>query len=706
MNIKGLTFYCAMLFCLLVSAASFAQRGILVKAGDVVQIVLPGESSLDRTFEVNRSGQLILPEVGPVMVSGFSEEQLEKQIQRKLSSAYRDLSGLRVILAEQRIRVSVRGFVKVPGEVVLSQGSGVQMAIQAAGGLRSGAQLDRIQLRRESMPDPLVFNYKSYLDSGDVSLLPTLQSLDVLFVPASPKIGNVAVDFDPKSLNDKGDAAENRSAVKVFGEVYNPGSFSFKANASLVDMLMRAGGVTRYASVEQIRVIVDSRPQTFDLKAYLDSGDASLLPELQAGTTIFVPKQEEEIKSGANTVYVMGEVFKPGAYEGNQSAGFLDILANSGGPTRFAETRQIRIIRQSGGVEPFDLLAFTEGLITSMPDIGPGDAIFVPEKTDLNEKSWTKVSPNRAVKVMGEVNQPGRFEWSDEMSLMDLLAHAGGPKPSADTAAIRILYQMGGQQTKSVLFNLDAYISGESAGNMLPPIVAGTTIMVPQLPDDPSDNKSQWVRQRSEDSIYVFGQVVAPGRYRFDPRMHFLDILAAADGPAANADLRNLRISHRDGGHARVSQLDLALYFETGDESLLPKVVPGDSIYIPEKDRDWLSESKETTVRVLGAVRKPGRYRFNDDMTLLDLLAEAGGLENNGYPEKITVVNLSCCKDKAQSFDLLEFAQTGDFALLPVLRSGDTVYVPMREDSNWAKARQGLEDVFRVVTITAVLGIL
>ncbi|RKF18899.1 sugar ABC transporter substrate-binding protein [Alginatibacterium sediminis] len=695
-----------MLFCLLVSAASFAQRGILVKAGDVVQIVLPGESSLDRTFEVNRSGQLILPEVGPVMVSGFSEEQLEKQIQRKLSSAYRDLSGLRVILAEQRIRVSVRGFVKVPGEVVLSQGSGVQMAIQAAGGLRSGAQLDRIQLRRESMPDPLVFNYKSYLDSGDVSLLPTLQSLDVLFVPASPKIGNVAVDFDPKSLNDKGDAAENRSAVKVFGEVYNPGSFSFKANASLVDMLMRAGGVTRYASVEQIRVIVDSRPQTFDLKAYLDSGDASLLPELQAGTTIFVPKQEEEIKSGANTVYVMGEVFKPGAYEGNQSAGFLDILANSGGPTRFAETRQIRIIRQSGGVEPFDLLAFTEGLITSMPDIGPGDAIFVPEKTDLNEKSWTKVSPNRAVKVMGEVNQPGRFEWSDEMSLMDLLAHAGGPKPSADTAAIRILYQMGGQQTKSVLFNLDAYISGESAGNMLPPIVAGTTIMVPQLPDDPSDNKSQWVRQRSEDSIYVFGQVVAPGRYRFDPRMHFLDILAAADGPAANADLRNLRISHRDGGHARVSQLDLALYFETGDESLLPKVVPGDSIYIPEKDRDWLSESKETTVRVLGAVRKPGRYRFNDDMTLLDLLAEAGGLENNGYPEKITVVNLSCCKDKAQSFDLLEFAQTGDFALLPVLRSGDTVYVPMREDSNWAKARQGLEDVFRVVTITAVLGIL
>ncbi|MCM2679545.1 SLBB domain-containing protein [Echinimonas agarilytica] len=685
-----------------VSSASESTHPVAVQAGDLVRIILPGESTLDRAFEVDRQGRLLLPEVGTVEVAGLTEPQMQDRVAQRLGQAFRDLSGLKVMIQERRIRINVLGFVEQPGEIVLPAGASVQMALREAGGLRSGAQINRMQLRRAG--ERSVFDYKAYLDSGDMEKLPSLNSLDTLFVPASPKIGNVAVKFDPKALNDKGDAAEDRTAVKVFGEVYNPGSFSFKENATLVDMLMRAGGVTRYASVEQIRVIINSKPQVFNLTRYLDSGDASTLPVLKAGTTIFVPKQQEEIKSGANTVYVMGEVFKPGAYEGNKNAGFLDVLANAGGPTRFAETRQIRVIRRDGRVERFDLLSFTEGMGATTPELMAGDAIFVPEKTDLNEKSWTKVAPDRAVKVIGEVNRPGRFEWSDEMSLMDLLAHAGGPKPNADTAKIRIVLPASNGATDTRIFDLNDFLNGHLSQQDLPRITAGTVVMVPDLPDDPSDNKSQWVRQASDDSIYLFGQVGAPGRYRFDPKLHFLDILAAADGPTRNADISNVRISHRNGTTAKVTKLDLAMYFETGDESLLPHVRPGDSIYVPEKDRNWLAETKDTTIRVLGAVNKPGRYRFNDDMTLLDLLAEAGGLNNDGYPEKITVVNLSCCRDQARTFDLNEFSKTGNFSMLPVLRAGDTVYVPSEKDSDWSKARQGLEDVFRVLTVSALLG--
>ncbi len=163
------------------------------------------------------------------------------------------------------------------------------------------------------------------------------------------------------------------------------------------------------------------------VKRYLDTGDQSLLPEILPGATIFVPKQEEEIKAGANVVYVMGEVAHPGAYEGKKGASFMDILANAGGPTRFAESRQIRVIKADGGVINFDLTAHTEGLSNQrVPAVGPGDAIFVPEKTDMNEKSWLKVAPSRAVAVMGEVVRPGRIEWSDEMDLIDLIAHVGG----------------------------------------------------------------------------------------------------------------------------------------------------------------------------------------------------------------------------------------------------------------------------------------
>ena len=128
----------------------------------------------------------------------------------------------------------------------------------------------------------------------------------------------------------------------------------------------------------------------------------------------------------------------------------------------------------------------------------------------------------------------------------------------------------------------------------------------------------------------------------------------------------------------------------------------GDTIYIPEKNRLWLDQTKESTVRVLGAVNKPGRYRFDDTMTLLDLLAEAGGTNSDAYIENITVVNVSCCRDQARSFDLSDFSRNARFADLPVLRAGDTVYIPFRSESGYEKFRKGLTDVIQAVALGAL----
>ncbi len=676
-----------------------------VQVGDLIKISLPGETSLDMPFNVNRQGRILLPEVGVIPVKGMTESEMEKAVTSRLHHVFRDLIHLQVYVHKKQILVSVQGYVNQPGEFTLPANGSIQMVLHAAGGLRAGAQLDRIQLVRDS--NTQTFNYKQYLDSGDYSKLPKLESLDTLFVPASPMTGNVEVDFDPSKIADAGDAAEDSKAIKVFGEVNSPGSFSYKKSMNIIDLLMRAGGVTRYAGVEQIRVITEGEPVLFNLKLYLDSGDIKLLPPMVVGATIFIPRQEEQIKSGANIVYVMGEVAKPGAYEGKEDATFMDILANAGGPTRFAESRQIRIIKANGDIKRFDLAGYTEGTVLGKPPvITSGDAIFIPEKTDMNEKSWLKVAPDRAVRVIGEVIRPGRIEWSDEMTLLDLLAHVGGPSSTADTSNIEIIVVQENGTTKNQVFNLDNFIKKGSDDRELPVIRAGATIRIHDLPQDPSDNKSQWVRQASEKSIYIFGQVGAPGRYMFTDAMHFLDILSAADGPTGDADIHNIRISHRNGKHARVSKLNLALYFETGDESLLPEVKMGDTIFVPEKNRLWLDQSKESTVRVLGAINKPGRYRFDDTMTILDLLAEAGGPSVDAYVEKITVVNLSCCRDQARTFDLVEFSQSAAIGDLPVLRAGDTVYVPNREDSTMEKVRAGLNDVFQATALAVLLGLI
>lgn len=677
--------------------------GARLNVGDVLQVTLPGEEAFAQPFQIDREGRVMLPEVGPVDVAGLTLPEARERVRGALGQSFRDLSRFNLTLRERRLLLSVFGFVRNPGPVELPAGANVQQAIVAAGGLTQGAQLDRVQLRRGDQV--ITFDYKRFLDTGRRDILPVLRPLDEIFVPASPLTGNVQIDFDSRTLAAAGDAAEDRSAVRVFGEVQSAGSFAWRQGMTVMDAIIRAGGVTRFAGTEQVRIITNGEPRSFNLKTFLDTGNPAMNPPIAAGTTIFVPAQSDEVRQGPRVVYVMGEVARPGAFETRAGTGFFDVLANAGGPTRFAETRQIRIIRADGRrVDPFDLGAFLERGGGTPPNVAPGDAIFVPEKTQGPEQaSWLRTPPSRAVRVLGAVRAPGRFEWSNEMSLLDLLAQAGGPSERADLSNVQIVE---GDNGPSRRFDLRRFLAQGGRASALPPIRAGFTVNVPELPVSPNDQRSTWITQPADRSIYIMGSVGRPGRYAFEPQLSFLDILAAAEGPTNQADLLNIRVSHRGEARDRVSRVNLAAYFESGDETLLPRVRPGDVIFVPDRNRNWLEQPSGNMVRVLGAVNRPGRYQFNDSMNLLDLLAEAGGPTRDAWQERIVVVNLSCCADQARSFDLPAFARSGDITRIPVVRAGDTVYVPSTAQSNWRMFFDTLRDIVSVLSIVALIGAL
>ncbi len=666
-----------------------------VQVGNKLFLYIPGEVDFDKTFEVDNKGQINLPEVGQFVVANKTISQVELELTPVLGGLFVAMDDFYVEIRSRDIFINVMGYVNTPSQVSIPANGNIQMVISKADGLRPGAQLDRLQIRRgEEIID---FDYKAYLDSGNISLLPALKSQDTVFVPVSPLLGNVQIDFDAQTLSATGDANDG-NAVTILGEVHNPGSFSYKEEMTILDALMRAEGVTRYADVTKIRVIVDKSPVIFDLKAYLDKPSGSTMQLLQPGSTVYVPIMVDDVNTTSRTVYIMGEVQKPGAYEAADSTNFLDILANAGGPTRFAETRHIKILTPEGESILFDLQGYSEGTVTSkVPDLNPGDVIFVPEKTDVNEKSWLKIPTKRAIKIIGAITSPGRYEWSDEMDFTDLLAHAGGPTKGANINDIKILRN--GDVTQR--FDLEKYTitDGETP---LPNLVAGDTVIVEELPVDPADNKSQWIRQESSKSIYIMGQVGSPGRYSFNENMHFIDILAAADGPTGTADIRNIRVTHRNGNR-KVSKLDLAMYFETGDETLFPNVLPGDTIFVPEKNKDWLRTPKERVVRIMGAVQKPGRYNFDDTMSILDVLAEAGGPSNSALIDKIVVVNHSCCKEQSRVFDLEAFIKSPNSANIPVLRAGDTLYVPDKGQDLLSQFKENFLDVITILALVVGL---
>lgn len=667
-----------------------------VQVGNKLFLYIPGEVDFDKTFEVDNKGQINLPEVGQFVVANKTISQVELELTPVLGGLFVAMDDFYIEIRSRDIFINVMGYVNTPSQVSIPADGNIQMVISKADGLRPGAQLDRLQIRRGE--EIIEFDYKAYLDSGNISLLPALKSQDTVFVPVSPLLGNVQIDFDAQTLSATGDANDG-NAVTILGEVHNPGSFSYKEEMTILDALMRAEGVTRYADVTKIRVIVDKSPVIFDLKAYLDKPSGSTMQLLQPGSTVYVPIMVDDVNTTSRTVYIMGEVQKPGAYEAPDSTNFLDILANAGGPTRFAETRHIKILTPEGESILFDLQGYSEGMVTTkVPDLNPGDVIFVPEKTDVNEKSWLKIPTKRAIKIIGAITSPGRYEWSDEMDFTDLLAHAGGPTKGANINDIKILRN--GDVTQR--FDLEKYTitDGETP---LPNLVAGDTVIVEELPVDPADNKSQWIRQESSKSIYIMGQVGSPGRYSFNENMHFIDILAAADGPTGTADIRNIRVTHRNGNRAKVSKLDLAMYFETGDETLFPNVLPGDTIFVPEKNKDWLRTPKERVVRIMGAVQKPGRYNFDDTMSILDVLAEAGGPSNSALIDKIVVVNHSCCKEQSRVFDLEAFIKSPNSANIPVLRAGDTLYVPDKGQDLLSQFKENFLDVITILALVVGL---
>ena len=678
------------------NAYSVTKVDETVQVGNKLFLYIPGEVDFDKTFEVDNKGQINLPEVGQFVVANKTISQVELELTPVLGGLFVAMDDFYVEIRSRDIFINVMGYVNTPSQVSIPADGNIQMVISKADGLRPGAQLDRLQIRRGE--EIIEFDYKAYLDSGNISLLPALKSQDTVFVPVSPLLGNVQIDFDAQTLSATGDANDG-NAVTILGEVHNPGSFSYKEEMTILDALMRAEGVTRYADVTKIRVIVDKSPVIFDLKAYLDKPSGSTMQLLQPGSTVYVPIMVDDVNTTSRTVYIMGEVQKPGAYEAADSTNFLDILANAGGPTRFAETRHIKILTPEGESILFDLQGYSEGMVTTkVPDLNPGDVIFVPEKTDVNEKSWLKIPTKRAIKIIGAITSPGRYEWSDEMDFTDLLAHAGGPTKGANINDIKILRN--GDVTQR--FDLEKYTitDGETP---LPNLVAGDTVIVEELPVDPADNKSQWIRQESSKSIYIMGQVGSPGRYSFNENMHFIDILAAADGPTGTADIRNIRVTHRNGNRAKVSKLDLAMYFETGDETLFPNVLPGDTIFVPEKNKDWLRTPKERVVRIMGAVQKPGRYNFDDTMSILDVLAEAGGPSNSALIDKIVVVNHSCCKEQSRVFDLEAFIKSPNSANIPVLRAGDTLYVPDKGQDLLSQFKENFLDVITILALVVGL---
>lgn len=133
------------------------------------------------------------------------------------------------------------------------------------------------------------------------------------------------------------------------------------------------------------------------------------------------------------------------------------------------------------------------------------------------------------------------------------------------------------------------------------------------------------VEEVNSQQVAVLGMVNNPGKYPLADRTSLVDVLASAGGIAKEAGERAVVI-RQQGGSKKVIDVDLgAVLLGANDGNI--ELVAGDTVSVPRMDVFY----------IYGEVNRPGSYRLERGMTVVQALAVGGGLTSKASQRGISV---------------------------------------------------------------------
>ncbi|HSC79158.1 MAG TPA: polysaccharide export protein EpsE [Chitinolyticbacter sp.] len=119
------------------------------------------------------------------------------------------------------------------------------------------------------------------------------------------------------------------------------------------------------------------------------------------------------------------------------------------------------------------------------------------------------------------------------------------------------------------------------------------------------------ITQYRSQRISVVGDVNRPGRYQLDSPTNIVDALALAGGISVTGGDRVVLVR----GDKRTEILLSKLMSQPGQDDQSVKVFSGDVVFVPRMQQFY----------VYGEVNRPGNFRLENNMTVMQALASAGG---------------------------------------------------------------------------------
>lgn len=464
----------------------------IIGPGDKLFIDIYGQSENYYQSEVSPDGDIILENIGPVNLNGLSLESAKKRLLSRLKNIYSGISNETTFVnisvgIPRAIRVNIVGEVNIPGTYNFSAFNTVYNAIYVAGGVTKNATLRDIKLFRNNKLVNSVDVYK-FLIKGDGSSNIRLENNDLIVV--GPYTNRVTIE----------------------GAIKTPGKFEMKGNETLKDLISYAGGFSENAFQKSIKLtrIINDKYKIVDV-----NHDQFEFFKPLIGDKYIVDKVVERYD---DRVLIKGSVYRPGTYSiPKDGMTIKELIIKAEGTKSDVFMEKAYVTRTNSDYSTTNITVnLNEELINPKFKLQEEDVLNILSINDLSEESYVEIS--------GEVNNPGIFPYSKNLSISDMIILAGGFNDNATGKRVEVNRRITNQDsndnkiTEILMFDLNTDLGKSS--NKSYKINPFDQIIVRK---NPNFYTQQYAR--------VEGEIMYPGRYAISSKSERIsDLLKRAGG--------------------------------------------------------------------------------------------------------------------------------------------------------------------------------
>ena len=296
-------------------------------------------------------------------------------------------------------------------------------------------------------------------------------------------------------------------------------------------------------------------------------------------------------------VNIVGEVNLPGTYNFSAFNTVYNAIYVAGGISEKATLRDIKVFRNNKLVNSVDVYKF----LTK----GDGSSNIRLENNDL-----ILVSPyTNRVSIDGAVKLPGKFEFKADETLSDLLFYSGGFKENALKKSIKVT-RIFDDNLKVVDVNADQFDFFQ--------LKTGDRFSVDEI------------IEKYNNRIIIKGAIYRPGVYSLSKNMTIKDLIGKSEGLKPDVFLKRVNIKRTNSDYSTTS-----ISLNLKEELDKPQFNLQEEDIVTVFSINDLSE--ESYVEISGEVSNSGIYPYSKNVSLIDLILNAGGFKDNATGKRVEI---------------------------------------------------------------------